>query len=169
MNSMGRIQTAYLLCARITLETTAPVFFHGSRCVFSSVSGVTGGFSKFMKNHDCSPRMSQKNRSWAKPFDHTVLGSYFMKINDILTKWILKTYFMCENYLQILYRSINNSKIHPTGFVHGRFFWTHTWWKIMIFHEFENPSWDLRTTRKHIPGPLEKHRSFASFFVSCDS
>ncbi len=33
---------------------------------------------------------------------------------------------------------------------------------IMIFHEFEKSSWDLRNTRKHIPEPLEKHRSFAS-------
>ena len=42
------------------------------------------------------------------------------------------------------------------------FCWTHTWWKIMIFHEFEKPSWDSRTIRNHTPGPLEKHRSFAS-------
>ena len=55
----------------------------------------------------------QKNRSWAKPFDRSVLGSYFMKINDILTKWILKTYSMWEKYVQIMYRSINNSKIYP--------------------------------------------------------
>ena len=32
----------------------------------------------------------------------------------------------------------------------------------MIFHKSEKPSWDLRTTRQHTPGPLEKHRSFAS-------
>ena len=34
-----------------------------------------------------------------------------MKIYDILTKWILKTYSMQEKYVQILYSSINNSKI----------------------------------------------------------
>ena len=34
----------------------------------------------------------QKKRPCAKPFDYTVLGSYFMKINDMLTKLILKMY-----------------------------------------------------------------------------
>ena len=38
----------------------------------------------------------QKNRPWAKPFDHTVLGSYFMKINDILTKLIPRC-ILCGN------------------------------------------------------------------------
>ena len=55
----------------------------------------------------------QKNRLCTKPFEYTVLGSYFMKINDILIKWILKTYSMWEKYVQIRYSSINNSKIHP--------------------------------------------------------
>ena len=54
----------------------------------------------------------QKNRPWTKPFDCSVLGSYFMKINDILTKWILKTCSMWEKCVQILYSSINKSKIH---------------------------------------------------------
>ena len=31
-----------------------------------------------------------------------------------------------------------------------------------FFQKSEKPSWDLRTTRKHIPGHMEKHRSFAS-------
>ena len=34
-------------------------------------------------------------------------------------------------------------------------FLIHTWRKIAIFQEFEKPSWDLRNTRKHTPGPLE--------------
>ncbi len=51
-----------------------------------------------------------KKRSCAKPFDYTVLGSYFMKSNDILTKWILKTYYMWEKCVQIMYSSINNPK-----------------------------------------------------------
>ena len=34
-----------------------------------------------------------------------------MKIYDILTKWIIKTYSMWEKCVQILYSSINNSKI----------------------------------------------------------
>ncbi len=46
------------------------------------------------------------------PFGGSVLGSYFMKINDMLTKWILKTYSMWEKCVQILYSSINNSKIN---------------------------------------------------------
>ncbi len=66
-----------------------------------------------MKNRVFSSRLGPKNRLWAKPFDHTVLGSYFMKINDILTKWILKTYSMWEKCVQIMYSSINTSKIHP--------------------------------------------------------
>ena len=68
---MGQIQTAYLLCTRITLETTAlrvmfsfaregPVFFQRSRCVFPSVSEVPGGFFKFLKNREFSPRMGPK-------------------------------------------------------------------------------------------------------------
>ena len=48
----------------------------------------------------------KKNRPWAKPFERTVLGSYFMKINDILTKWILETYSMLEKCVQIMYWSI---------------------------------------------------------------
>ena len=89
-----------------------PVFFQRSKCVFSSVSQVPRGFFKFMKNHDFSPHLGPKKRSWAKPFERTVLGSYFMKINDILTKWILKTCSMWEKCVQITYRSINNSKIY---------------------------------------------------------
>ncbi len=71
MDSMGRIRTAYLLCTRITQETTAlrvtssearegPVFFQRSRGVFSSVSEVLGGFFKFVKNRVFSPRLGQK-------------------------------------------------------------------------------------------------------------
>ncbi len=36
-----------------------------------------------------------------------------MKINDILTKWILKTYSVYEKCVQILYSSINNTNICP--------------------------------------------------------
>ncbi len=36
------------------------------------------------------------------------------------------------------------------------------------FPEIRKPFWDLRNTRKHTPGPLEKHRTFASFAL-CDS
>ena len=79
-----------------------PVFFQRSRCVVSSVSQIPGGFFKIMKNHGCSPRMGPKKRLWAKPFERTVLGSYFMKNYDILPKWILKTYYMWEKYLQIM-------------------------------------------------------------------
>ncbi len=39
-----------------------PVFFQRSRCVFPSVSKVPGGFFKFMKNRDFSPRLGPKNR-----------------------------------------------------------------------------------------------------------
>ena len=49
-------------------------------------------------------------KKWAKPFDGSVLGSYFMKIDNMLTKWILKTYSMYEKSVQIMYSSINNSK-----------------------------------------------------------
>ena len=31
-------------------------------------------------------KTKEKTRAWAKPFEYTVLGSYFMKINDMLTK-----------------------------------------------------------------------------------
>ncbi len=87
------------------------MFFQRSRCVFSSVSRVLGGFFKFMKIMIFHNVWVQKNRPWAKPFGWTVLGSYFMKINDILTKWMLKTYSMWEKCVQIMYSSINKSKI----------------------------------------------------------
>ena len=35
-------------------------FFQRYRCVFSTGSQVPGGFFKFMKNHDVSPRMDPK-------------------------------------------------------------------------------------------------------------
>ena len=89
------------------------MFFHRSKYAFSDVSEVPGGFFKFMKNRDFSPHMGPKQSTWTKPFDYSVLCSYFMKINDILTKWILKTYSMLEKCVQIMYSSINNSKIHP--------------------------------------------------------
>ncbi len=44
----------------------------------------------------------QKNRPWAKPFERTVLGTYFMKINNILTKWSLNAYSIWGKYLQIM-------------------------------------------------------------------
>ena len=76
LDSMGWIRAAYLLCARITLETTAlrgtwsearegPVFFQRSGYVFSNVSQAPGGFFKFMKNHDFSPRMGP-NKSFMR-------------------------------------------------------------------------------------------------------
>ncbi len=81
--------------------------------MFPNGSEVPGGFFRFVTNRDFSPRLGPtKKHSWAKPFDCSVRGSYFMKINDILTKRILKTYSMWEKYVQILYRSINISKIH---------------------------------------------------------
>ena len=58
---------------------------------FKCFSGPTRVF-KFMKNHDVSSHVGQKNRPWTKPFDRSVLGLYFMKIDDILTKCILETY-----------------------------------------------------------------------------
>ena len=121
---MGRIRTVYLLCARITLETTAlrviwelrsrrtGVFPEVQVCGFECFSGPRKVF-KFMKIMIFHHVWIQKNRTWAKPFNCSVLGSYFMKINDILTKWIIKAYSMWEKYVQILYRSINNSKICP--------------------------------------------------------
>ena len=66
----------------------------------------------------CKTKKNKKKKNtrthpWAKPFDCFVLGSYFMKINNIWTKWIVKTYSMWEKYLHILYHSINKSKIYP--------------------------------------------------------
>ncbi len=65
--------------------------------------------------------------------------------------------------ISLIFIKYEPSTERSKGLAHERFFFlTHTWWKIMIFHEFEKPSWDLRNTRKHTPRPLEKHRSFAS-------
>ena len=123
-DSMGRIQTAHLLCTRITPETTAlriiwklrsrrtGVFPEVQVCVFECFWGPKKVFQIHEKSWFFTTHGSKKKRSWAKPFERTVLGSYFMKINDILTKWILKTYSMWEKCVQILYRSINNSKIY---------------------------------------------------------
>ncbi len=38
------------------------------------------------KNHNCSPHIGQQNRPWPKPFEYTVLSSYFMNINGMLTR-----------------------------------------------------------------------------------
>ena len=68
---MSRNWTAQLLCTRITLETPlyesheseareGPVFFQRSKCVFPSVSEVPGGFFRFVKNRNCSPRLCPK-------------------------------------------------------------------------------------------------------------
>ena len=38
-----------------------PVFFQRSKCVFPSVSEVSGGFFKFMKNRDFEPCLGPKN------------------------------------------------------------------------------------------------------------
>ena len=54
------------------------------------------GFSNLWKIMIFHHVWVQKNRPWAKPFDCSVLSSYFVKIYDILTKWILKTYSMWE-------------------------------------------------------------------------
>ena len=79
-------------------------------CVSECFSGPRRVF-RFVKNRDFSPRLGPKKSSMSQTFEQTVLGSYFTKIYDILTKWILKTHSMWETCVQILYRSINNSKI----------------------------------------------------------
>ena len=63
-------------------------------CVFECFSGPRRVFQIHEKSWFFTTYGSNKKRPWAKPFGWTVLGSYFMKINDILTKWILKTYSM---------------------------------------------------------------------------
>ena len=55
------------------------------RC-FSRGPGVWFRCFRFVKNHDFAPRLGPKNRPCAKPFERTVLSSYFMKNYDILTK-----------------------------------------------------------------------------------
>ena len=87
--------------------------------------------------------------------------TYFSYIEYILRIHLVK--------ISLIFIKYEPSTVHPKGSAHAHFFWTHTWWKIMIFfYEFETPSCDLRTIRHHIPEPLEKRRSFTSF-ASCDS
>ena len=119
---MGQIRTAYLLCTRITLETTTlrVIWKRSSRmssictdvqvCVSECFRNYRVVFRIYGKSRFCT-NLRPKNHPWSKSFDHTVLCSYFMKHYDILTKWILKTYSMWEKYVQIMYRSINNAKI----------------------------------------------------------
>ena len=75
---MGRIQTAYLLCTRITQETTAlrvtlsfaregRVVFQKSRYVFLMISEVPRGFFRFVKHRNFSPRLGQKNTHGPNP------------------------------------------------------------------------------------------------------
>ncbi len=61
-----------------------------------------------MKNQDFFTTYGSKKIA----HEHTVLNSYVMNINDILTKWILNMYSMQEKCVPVLYSSINNSKNH---------------------------------------------------------
>ncbi len=73
---MGRIRTVYLLCTRITLETTALRVTWKLRSrrsgvfpmvqVFLNGSKVPRGFFRFVKNRDCSPRLGQKKSSMSQ-------------------------------------------------------------------------------------------------------
>ncbi len=48
------------------------------------------------------------------------------------------------------------STVHPKGLVHARFLLDPDVVKNHDFQEIRKPFWNLRITRKHTPGPLEK-------------
>ncbi len=58
--------------------------------------------------------------------------------------------------ISLIFIKYEPSTVRSKSLAHGRFFLTHTWWKLCFFHEFEKPSWNLRNHGKHTPGPLEK-------------
>ena len=113
IDRMGRIRTAYLLCTRITLETTAlrviwelrsrrTGVFQRSRCVFLRGSEVLGGFFKFLEimifHHVWVPNIDPCH----KIFKCTVLSTQWSSGCDILTKSSLKGPCITENCLQHL-------------------------------------------------------------------
>ena len=65
--------------------------------------------------------------------------------------------------ISLIFIKCEASGVHPKDWLMDNLFGPIRGEKIMIFHEFEKSSWDLGNTQKHTPGPLEKHRAFASF------
>ena len=82
-------------------------------CVSECFWGPRKVFQIYEKSWFFTTSGSKKIVHEPNPFSYTVLGSYFMKIYDVLTTWILKTYSMWEKYIQILYNAINNSNVKP--------------------------------------------------------
>ena len=74
-------------------------------CVFEWCSGYKRVFQIYETNRDYSPRLGPKNRPWAKSFERTVLGSYFTKMYDMLTKMNPQDVFyigkMCTDHVQL--------------------------------------------------------------------
>ena len=89
-----------------------------------------------------------------------IICTHFSHIEYVLRIHLVK--------ISLIFIKYEPSTVRSKGLAPGRFFWSRTWWKLMIFHEFKTSSWDVRHTRKHTPEPLEKHRSFASEAL-CDS
>ena len=84
--------------------------FPRSRCVFSSGSQVQEWFSNLWKNHDCSLHMGSKQMSMCQTLwtdrIHRIFHEKLWYLNQLQAQDAL--------YGEMLYRSINNSKIFST-------------------------------------------------------
>ncbi len=103
----------------------------------------------------------------------SVAWAHFGQIFELfIERYMICTHFSHIEYIlrihlvkiSLIFIKYELSTVYSKGLAHGRFFWTQAWFQITIFHKFEKKknSCDLRNIRKHILGPLEKHRSFAS-------